>query len=92
VRDSLEGTLKRNDRSIQLLPREFRLLAYMMCYRDQMLSRPMLLQEVWNHKSDPKPNIVDVYMGRLRRKVDEPQERLVIRNARGVGFILSAPT
>jgi two-component system, OmpR family, response regulator len=57
-----------------------------------MLSRPMLLQEVWNHKSDPKPNIVDVYMGRLRRKVDEPQERLVIRNARGVGFILSAPT
>ena len=64
----------------------------MMCYRDQMLSRPMLLQEVWNHKSDPKTNIVDVYMGRLRRKVDEPQERPVIQNARGVGFILSALT
>jgi two-component system, OmpR family, response regulator len=91
MRDSLEGTLKRNDRSIQLLPREFRLLAYMMCYRDQTLSRPMLLQEVWNHKFVPKTNIVDVYMGRLRRKVDEPQEKPMI-DARGVDFILSTLT
>jgi DNA-binding response OmpR family regulator len=90
--DLLERTAKRNDRSIQLLPREFRLLEYMMRHRDQMLSRPMLFKEVWNYKFVPETNIVDVHMGRLRRKVDMPNEAPMIQNVRGAGFILSAPT
>src|SRR5580704_19625224 len=68
--DLLERTAMRNDRSIQLLPREFRLLEYMMRHRDQMLSRSMLFKEVLNYKFAPETNIVDVHMGRLRRKVD----------------------
>lgn len=90
--DLLERTAKRNDRSIQLLPREFRLLEYMMRHRDQTLSRPMLFKEVWNYKFVPETNIVDVHMGRLRRKVDMPNETPLIQNVRGAGFILSAPT
>jgi two-component system, OmpR family, response regulator len=90
--DLLERTAKRNDRSIQLLPREFRLLEYMMRHRDQTLSRPMLFKEVWNYKFVPETNIVDVHMGRLRRKVDMPNETPLIQNVRGAGFILSAST
>ena len=90
--DLLERTAKRNDRSIRLLPREFRLLEYMMRHRDQMLSRSMLFKEVLNYKFAPETNIVDVHMGRLRRKVDMPNESPMIQNVRGAGFILSAPT
>ena len=90
--DLLERTAMRNDRSIRLLPREFRLLEYMMRHRDQMLSRSMLFKEVLNYKFAPETNIVDVHMGRLRRKVDMPNESPMIQNVRGAGFILSAPT
>jgi DNA-binding response OmpR family regulator len=90
--DLLERTAKRGDRAIHLLPREFRLLEYMMRRRDEILSRAILLKEIWNYKIVPATNLVDVHMGRLRRKVDEPQEAPMIRNVRGVGFILRAPT
>jgi len=73
------------------LPREFRLLEYMMRRKDQMLTRAMLLEEVWNYKFVPQTNLVDVHMGRLRHKVDEPKELPMITNVRGVGFILRAP-
>jgi DNA-binding winged helix-turn-helix (wHTH) protein len=89
--DLLERTAKRGDRAIHLLPREFRLLEYMMRRRDEILSRAILLKEIWNYKFVPDTNLVDVHMGRLRRKVDGPQEAAMIRNVRGVGFILRAP-
>jgi two-component system, OmpR family, response regulator len=89
--DLIERTAKRGDRTIDLLPREFRLLEYMMRRKDQMLTRAMLLEEVWNYKFVPQTNLVDVHMGRLRRKVDEPREPPMIHNVRGVGFILRAP-
>jgi two-component system OmpR family response regulator len=89
--DLIERTAKRGERSIELLPREFRLLEYMMRRKDQMLTRAMLLEEVWNYKFVPQTNLVDVHMGRLRRKVDEPDEPPMIHNVRGVGFILRAP-
>src|ERR1700724_340853 len=69
--DLIERTAKRGDRSIELLPREFRLLEYMMRQKEQMLTRAMLLEEVWNYKFVPQTNLVDVHMGRLGRKVDE---------------------
>jgi two-component system OmpR family response regulator len=89
--DLIERTAKRGDRTIELLPREFRLLEYMMRRKDQMLTRAMLLEEVWNYKFVPQTNLVDVHMGRLRRKVDEPDEPAMIHNVRGMGFILRAP-
>ena len=89
--DLIERTAKRGDRTIDLLPREFRLLEYMMRRKDQTLTRAMLLEEVWNYKFVPQTNLVDVHMGRLRRKVDGPDEPPMIHNVRGMGFILRAP-
>jgi two-component system, OmpR family, response regulator len=89
--DLLTRTAKRADRPIDLLPREFRLLEYMMRRKDQLLTRAMLFEEVWNYKFVPQTNLVDVHMGRLRHKVDKPDEAPMIHNVRGAGFILRAP-
>ena len=89
--DLIKRTAKRGERTIDLLPREFRLLEYMMRRKDQMLTRAMLLEEVWNYKFVPQTNLVDVHMGRLRRKIDERNEPPMINNVRGAGFILRAP-
>jgi two-component system OmpR family response regulator len=86
--DLIKRTAKRGDRAIDLLPREFRLLEYMMQRSDQLLTRAMLLEEVWNYKFVPATNLVDVHMGRLRHKVDGPGETPMIHNVRGAGFIL----
>ena len=88
--DLIERTAKRGDRTIDLLPREFRLLEYMMQRSDQLLTRAMLLEEVWNYKFVPATNLVDVHMGRLRHKVDGPGDAPMIHNVRGAGFILRA--
>jgi DNA-binding winged helix-turn-helix (wHTH) protein len=88
--DLLDRTAKRGDRQIDLRPREFRLLKYMMERSDKLLTRAILLKEVWHYKFVPETNLVDVHMGRLRRKVDAPNESPMIRNVRGVGFVLSA--
>jgi two-component system OmpR family response regulator len=89
--DLIERTARRGSREIDLLPREFRLLEYMMQRRDQLLTRAMLLEEVWNYKFVPTTNLVDVHMGRLRHKVDGPSETPMIHNVRGAGFILRTP-
>jgi two-component system OmpR family response regulator len=86
--DLIERTARRGERSIELLPREFRLLEYMMRRKDQTLTRAMLLEEVWKYKFVPQTNLVDVHMGRLRHKVDGPGEEPMIHNVRGAGFIL----
>ena len=88
--DLMDRTAKRGDRKIDLRPREFRLLKYMMQRNDKLLTREILLKEVWNYKFVPETNLVDVHMGRLRRKVDGSNEVPMIRNVRGVGFVLSA--
>jgi two-component system OmpR family response regulator len=88
--DLIERTAKRGEREIDLLPREFRLLEYMMRRSDQLLTRAMLLEEVWNYKFVPATNLVDVHMGRVRHKVDGPGEAPMIHNVRGAGFILRA--
>ena len=88
--DLIDRTAKRGDRHIDLRPREFQLLKYMMQRSDKVLTRAALLKEVWHHKFLPKTNLVDVQMGRLRRKVDGANDTLMIRNVRGVGFVLDA--
>ncbi len=89
--DLIERTARRGDRVIDLLPREFRLLGYMMQRPDQLLTRAMLLEEVWNYKFVPATNLVDVHMSRVRHKVDGPGETPMIHNVRGAGFILRTP-
>lgn len=86
--DLIKRTARRGERVIDLLPREYRLLEYMMQRSDQLLTRAMLLEEVWNYKFVPATNLVDVHMGRLRHKVDGPGEPPMIHNVRGAGFIL----
>jgi two-component system OmpR family response regulator len=85
--DLIERTARRGDRPIDLLPREFRLLEFMMRRKGQVLTREMLFREVWKYKFDPKTNLVDVHMGRLRRKIDGPYEPPMIHTVRGKGFI-----
>jgi two-component system, OmpR family, response regulator len=86
--DLIERTATRRKRQIKLLPREFRLLEYMMRRSDQLLTRAMLLKDVWNYKFVPETNLVDVHMSHLRHKVDGPDEIPMIHNVRGAGFIL----
>jgi DNA-binding winged helix-turn-helix (wHTH) protein len=89
--DLLARTASRGERSIDLMRREFLLLEYMMRRQGQVLTRAMLLSEVWNYKFIPKSNLVDVYMGRLRRKIDQADEWPMICSIRGQGFVLRAP-
>jgi DNA-binding response OmpR family regulator len=88
--DLINRTAKRGDRPIDLLPSEFRLLKYMMQRDGQLLTRAKLFQDVWHYKFLPETNLVDVHMGRLRRKVNGPDEAPMIRTVRGAGFILGA--
>jgi DNA-binding winged helix-turn-helix (wHTH) protein len=88
--DLLDRTARRGDREIDLRPREFQLLKYMMQRSNKLLTRAILFKDVWHYKFVPDTNLVDVHMGRLRRKVDGSSEAPMIRNVRGVGFFLSA--
>jgi DNA-binding winged helix-turn-helix (wHTH) protein len=88
--DLLDRSAKRGDRNIDLRPREFQLLKYMMQRSGKLLTRATLLQEVWHYRFVPETNLVDVHMGRLRRKVDAANELPMIRNVRGAGFVLGA--
>jgi DNA-binding response OmpR family regulator len=88
--DLVGRTAKRGNRPIDLRPREFQLLRYMMRRSDKLLTREALLKEVWHYKFVPETNLVDVHMGQLRRKVDGSDEAPMIRTVRGLGFVLSA--
>jgi DNA-binding response OmpR family regulator len=88
--DLIDRAAKRGDRHIDLRPREFQLLKYMMQRSDKLLTRAALLKEVWHYNFIPKTNLVDVHMGRLRRKIDGENEAPMIRSVRGAGFVLDA--
>ena len=88
--DLFDRTAKRGGRQLDLRPREFKLLKYMMERTDEVLTRATLLKDVWHYKFLPETNLVDVHMGRLRRKVDGANEAPMIRCVRGAGFVLGA--
>jgi DNA-binding response OmpR family regulator len=90
VLDLIDRTARRGCRPIDLRPREFQLLKYMMQRSDQVLTFENLIKDVWHYKFVPETNRVNVHMGRLRAKVDGPNEAPMIRNVRGEGFVLSA--
>jgi len=84
-----ERRVMRNDRRIDLTPREFDLLEYLMNNAGKAVSRTTLMQDVWNVPFDPTTNIVDVYMKYLRDKIDLDGEVKLIRTVRGIGYVLS---
>lgn len=89
--DLLARTARRRGRLIDLMPREFQLLEYLVRNVDRVVSRAMLLQHVWDLHFDPMTNVIDVYVGRIRRKIDSGQAYPLIHTVRGVGFCLRAP-
>ncbi len=89
--DLLSRSVCRGGRAIELLPREFQLLEYLVRNADQIVPRTVLLQKVWDLHFDPMTNIIDVYVGRLRRKIDNNADYPLIHTVRGVGFRLRAP-
>jgi two-component system, OmpR family, response regulator len=89
--DLLTRVVRRRGREIELLPREFQLLEYLVRNVGQVVSRAMLLQHVWDLHFDPSTNVIDVYVGRVRRKIDSGQAYPLIHTVRGVGFCLRAP-
>ena len=89
--DLLARVVRRAGRQIELLPKEFQLLEYFVRNAGEVVSRAMLLQHVWDLHFDPMTGIIDVYVGRLRRKVDGGGAYPLIHTVRGVGFRLRAP-
>ena len=89
--DLLARIARRGGREIDLMPREFQLLEYLARNVDQVVSRAMLLQHVWDLHFDPMTNVIDVYVGRVRRKIDSGQAYPLIHTIRGIGFCLRAP-
>jgi two-component system, OmpR family, response regulator len=89
--DLVSRAVSRSGRKIDLLPREFQLLEYLVRNQGQIVPRAMLLQHVWDLHFDPMTNIIDVYVGRVRRKIDAGQAYPLIHTIRGVGFCVRAP-
>jgi two-component system OmpR family response regulator len=89
--DLVARTVSRGGRKIDLLPREFQVLEYLTRNQGRVVPRAMLLQHVWDLHFDPTTNIIDVYVGRVRRKVDDSQAYPLIHTVRGVGFCVRAP-
>jgi two-component system, OmpR family, response regulator len=88
--DLIEQTVRRDGTLIELLPREFKLLEYFLRRPGQIVTRAMLLEEVWHYRFIPETNVVDVHIGNLRRKIDIAGAPSLITNIRGAGFMLHA--
>ncbi len=89
--DLVSRTVSRGGRDIDLLPREFQVLEYLVRNEGHVVPRAMLLQHVWDLHFDPTTNIIDVYVGRVRRKIDSQQAYPLIHTIRGIGFCIRAP-
>jgi two-component system, OmpR family, response regulator len=89
--DLISRKANRGGREIELLPREFQVLEYLVRNEGHVVPRAMLLEHVWDLHFDPTTNIIDVYVGRVRRKVDDQQAYPLIHTVRGVGFCVRAP-
>jgi two-component system, OmpR family, response regulator len=88
--DLLSREVHRGDRPIELQPREFKLLVYLMRHSGQVVTRDMLLNEVWEHQSDPQSNVIDVHVSKLRQKIDHQFEPPLLHTVRNRGYRLSA--
>ncbi|MDB5524729.1 MAG: Two component transcriptional regulator, winged helix family [Rhizobium sp.] len=89
--DLLNHTIRRGGKYLELLPREYRLLEYLMRHSGQVVTRTMLFEEVWQYRYDEPTNVIDVHISKLRRKIEVPGSPPMIRTMRGSGYILDAP-
>ena len=86
--DLLSRSVKRDGKKVDLQPREFRLLEYLMRHAGQVVTRTMLLEGVWDYHFDPQTNVIDVHVSRLRQKVDKPYPLPLIHTVRNAGYML----
>jgi two-component system OmpR family response regulator len=86
--DLLSRTVTRGGQTIELLPREFRLLEYLMRHAGHIVTRTMLLEKVWDHHFDPQTNVIDVHVSRLRQKIDKGFDSPLLQTIRGAGYSL----
>ena len=89
--DMLSRRVQRAGRKIELKPREFLILEYLMRHRGQVVTRTMLLESVWDYHFDPQTNVIDVHMSRLRQKIDKGFETPLLHTVRGAGYALREP-
>lgn len=89
--DLLARTVKRAGKMIDLQPREFRLLEFLMRHAGHVVTRTMLLESVWDYHFDPQTNVIDVHISRLRQKIDKGFDRPLLHTIRGAGYSLRAP-
>jgi two-component system, OmpR family, response regulator len=89
--DLLTREARRGGRRIELLPREYRLLEYLMRHPGRVVTRTMLFEEVWGYHYNPQTNVIDVHIGRLRRKLEEDGQSQLIHTVRGSGYVLRRP-
>ena len=88
--DLLSRTARRDESSIDLQPREFRLLEYLMRHQGQIVTRTMLLENVWEYHFDPQTNVIDVHISRLRAKIDKGYPQPLLHTVRGAGYMIRA--
>jgi len=88
--DLLARTVKRDGAKVDLQPREFRLLEYLMRHAGETVTRKMLLENVWDYHFDPQTNVIDVHISRLRSKIDRDYAQTLLHTVRGSGYRLEA--
>ena len=86
--DRLSHQVCRGDQEIVLQPREFRLLEYLMRHAGQVVTRTMLLENVWDYHFDPQTNVIDVHISRLRSKIDKGFSQPLLHTVRGAGYMI----
>ena len=86
--DRLAHTVTRGGQAIPLQPREFRLLEYLMKHAGQVVTRTMLLENVWDYHFDPQTNVIDVHISRLRAKIDKGFGEALLHTVRGAGYMI----
>ena len=89
VMDLLSRKVTRSGKPLDLLPREFKLLEYFLRNKDRVVTRTMLLEQVWDYRFDPHTSIIDTHISRLRKKLDEGYGMPLLHTLRGVGYRLS---
>jgi len=87
--DQLSRTASRAGRAIELQPREYRLLEYLMRHAGQVVTRTMLLEQVWDYHFDPQTNVIDVHISRLRSKIDKGYDTPLLHTVRGAGYMIN---
>ena len=87
--DLLSRRVVRAGRALELLPRELKLLEYFLRHRDRVVTRTMLLEEVWDYRFDPHTSLIDTHISRLRKKIDEGFDKPLLHTVRGSGYRLS---